>query len=38
MKLLTLSGKDGPRVSSLSSDILGALKTVEATRTTTSDL
>lgn len=29
-KLLTLSGKDGPRAGSLSSDLQGALKTMEA--------
>lgn len=34
MRLLTLSGKDGPRVGSLSSDLLGALKTMEGTRPT----
>lgn len=29
-KLLTLSGKDGPRAGSLGSDLQGALKTLEA--------
>lgn len=30
VKLLTLSGKDGPRAGSLGSDLQGALKTMEA--------